>query len=152
MPTVYLAGPISGQTYAGATDWREYAICRLAEWGIVGLSPMRGKAYLSGETRLADHYPEHVACTVKGITCRDIWDVRRCDVVLINLLDAKEVSIGSMLELGGGFVLNKPVVLCMQPGNPHWHGMVLEMGDFRVDTLDDGLDVVRMLLGSGVSA
>ena len=46
-PLVYLAGQISGLSYDGAVDWRKDAITRLDAEGITGLSPMRGKEYLS---------------------------------------------------------------------------------------------------------
>jgi hypothetical protein len=44
--TVYLAGPISGLNYDGATEWRIGFAGALAEVGIKGLSPMRAKEYL----------------------------------------------------------------------------------------------------------
>ena len=46
MKTVYLAGPITGLTYDGATDWRAYAKARLAKFGIQAVSPMRAKEFL----------------------------------------------------------------------------------------------------------
>lgn len=47
MKKVYLAGPISGQSYDGATSWREEAKEELSSWSdIIGYSPMRGKTYL----------------------------------------------------------------------------------------------------------
>src|SRR5947209_9922579 len=44
MMIVYLAGPITGKTYAGATDWRHDFGLILPK--IIKLSPMRGKDYL----------------------------------------------------------------------------------------------------------
>jgi len=40
-PRVYLAGPITGLTYNGATTWREDARSYLAAKGITAYSPMR---------------------------------------------------------------------------------------------------------------
>ena len=37
---------------------------------------------------------------VKGIVTRDRWDVAKADVVLMNLVGATQVSIGTMVELG----------------------------------------------------
>jgi len=42
-PKVYLAGPIKGLTYTGATDWRDEAKDALYDIGIAGYSPMRAK-------------------------------------------------------------------------------------------------------------
>ena len=41
MMIVYLAGPITGKTYAGATDWRHDFGLILPK--VIKLSPMRGK-------------------------------------------------------------------------------------------------------------
>lgn len=145
--TVYLAGPISGQSYAAATDWRTVAERALNKHSIASLSPMRGKAYLSSEQMVADHYPDKVLCTVKGITTRDRWDVMRCDVVLMYLAGAERVSVGTMIELGWADACRKPVVAVMEgPGNPHWHGMVREIAGFVVPTLDEALGIVVTLL------
>ena len=46
MKQVYLAGPITGLTFEGCTDWRDYAIASLADNAIKGLSPMRAKEFL----------------------------------------------------------------------------------------------------------
>ena len=48
---VYLAGPITGVDYGSCTDWRKYAKSKLAEDGIMGVSPMRGKENLANEKK-----------------------------------------------------------------------------------------------------
>jgi hypothetical protein len=84
-----LAGPITGCSYEGATDWREYAGKRLAP-EISGLSPMRGKEYLlhlqsiSGTGEEYAHFG--VLSLPRGIMTRDRFDCTRCDVLLVNLL------------------------------------------------------------------
>jgi hypothetical protein len=45
---VYLAGPITGLTYEGATEWRNVAAEKLDSDKIETLSPLRGKNYLLG--------------------------------------------------------------------------------------------------------
>jgi hypothetical protein len=44
--TVYLAGPITGCSYDGCTEWRDAVIAKLAEKRIKGLYPMRAMAFL----------------------------------------------------------------------------------------------------------
>ena len=64
---VYLSGPISGQTYTGATEWREWVRTRLQP-GINAVDPMRGKHAL--KTRMAGrvfegntrHYADVLNC------------------------------------------------------------------------------------------
>ncbi|GAG68694.1 unnamed protein product [marine sediment metagenome] len=123
---VYLAGPISGCSYDGCTDWREYVMRALPD-GITGLSPMRSKQYLIGETTVADQYDAKVLSTQRGIFARDSWDCRRCDAILVNLLGAEKVSIGTVMEIAWAHAFNKPVVLVMEEeDNLHEHSMLRE--------------------------
>lgn len=145
-PTVYLSGPITGLTYVGATDWRDYAKAVLAP-EIDGLSPMRAKDYLAGEQALAAAgYSEKALSCAKGITTRDRYDTTRADLMLVNLLGAERVSIGTMIEFGWADAARVPIVLVMGDGNPHDHAMVREMAGFIVPTLDEGLDIVKAIL------
>ena len=52
MSRVYLAGPIAGQSYGGAVSWREYAVEKLADAGIVAiLAPYAGQPQAAGTGR-----------------------------------------------------------------------------------------------------
>ena len=108
---VYLAGPISGTSYGESTDWRESIAEKI--YPHTALSPMRGKSYLSSEAAIADSYDTPLSCA-KGIITRDRWDVERCDIVLVNLLGASRVSIGTMMEIAWADAYRKPVVLVME--------------------------------------
>lgn len=146
MSLVYLAGPITGLSFGEATDWRQYAIKALAKEGIKGLSPLRCKDYLANEKSIDVQYDNYVLSTGKGITTRDRWDCHRSDALLVNLLGAEKVSIGTMMELGWANSAGKPIVLCMEDkGNPHDHAMVREVCGFVVNTLDHGIEVVKAL-------
>lgn len=147
MLTIYLAGPIKGQSYSGATGWRDYARQRLLDNGIIGLSPMRGKEFLKGTEKLDDQQYQHPLTTDIGITGRDRWDVNHCDIVLMNLLDTTEISIGSMIEIGWADILRKPLVLVMTPENVHWHPMARACAISVVPTLDQALNLICALDG-----
>lgn len=152
MKLVYLAGPITGMTWNGATSWRDYAREKLAPFGIEGLSPLRAKHYIARHG--ADHevqqtYDEHPLSTQKGITTRDRFDCTRADVVLVNLIGASDRSIGSILELGWADAFRRPTVLAIEPsGNCHDHPMVREVVGFRTATLDEALDVAVAILSA----
>lgn len=152
MKTVYLAGPITGLSFGECTDWREYAIKSLAEENIKGLSPMRGKEYLASLPTISGHGNEYqhmgVFATSRGVMTRDRFDCTRCDVVLMNLLDAKQVSIGTMMELAWADLSRIPVVCVMEKdkSNVHEHMMVNEAIGFKVETLADGLAIVKAIL------
>jgi len=154
MNTVYLAGPISGLSYAGATDWRDTAINSLAASGIKGLSPMRAKEYLRhvesdvGFSSTCEEYGHLSPLSgPRGIMTRDRFDATRCDVLLVNLLGAARPSIGTIMEIAWADLSRTPIVVAMEPGNPHEHAMVNEAIGFRCGSLDEALDVVKAILG-----
>lgn len=148
---VYLAGPIAGLSYEEAVDWRGDARVLLGRHGIAAYSPMRGKAHLMGVEQLdSGHAPEHPVTTYRAIFDRDRFDVERCDVLLVNLLGADRLSIGTIMEMAWAHLLRKPVVLVIEPsGNPHdGHAMLSQCASFRVDSLGDALQIVRGILNT----
>lgn len=156
---VYLAGPITGLSYEGCTDWRQQAMDHLKDFGIQGLSPLRSKDYLLNETSISDNYNDgvrdneklsalaSVMSSQRGIYARDRFDCFRADAVLVNMIGAKKVSIGTVMEIAWAAGNNTPVVLIMEKeGNVHEHSMLREACPFRVETLEDALFVVTALL------
>ncbi len=140
MTTVYLAGPIKGLTLYGAVEWRDAFARQLPH--VWCLSPLRGKQRLEDVGVITGCYEANPLTSARGVTCRDFWDVRRCDLVVANLLDAQSVSIGTVLELGAAHALNKPIVLIMEPDNLHEHPMLQEIAGFVVSSLEDAIDLV----------
>jgi nucleoside 2-deoxyribosyltransferase len=150
---VYLAGPISGLSYGEATDWRELVKKELAAYGIVGLSPMRGKEYLQGERAIADSYKEHIMSTDRAIGTRDAYDVRRSDAVLFNFLGAETLSGGSFIEVGMAHAWRKLIVVVMEESkgdlrNVHDHGMLRDYAHWVVPDLEAAVYVLRAVLGT----
>lgn len=145
-PTVYLAGPITGLSYDGATDWR-YGVMKALAPEIDAFSPLRGKNYLLGQTTIQDSYNEHVMSTSKAIFARDHFDCKRCDALFVNLLGAKRVSIGTVMEIAWAHAYGKIVILVMErEGNVHEHSMLREACAYRVETLEEAVDLTRIML------
>ena len=146
---VYLSGPITGLTYSDSVEWTNYAREILASSGIWGYRPLRGKEE-------AFHLTEKIASVVtkqrplvtsKGIYGRDLYDVMSCDCVLVNLLGAKKVSIGTMFEMAWTSFLLKPLVLVIEDeGNVHEHSFIHEALTHRTNNLDIGIDLVKSIL------
>lgn len=144
--SVYLSGPISGLTYQEGAGWREYA-CRALAPGIACYSPLRGHQHLDGEGELRGSYPQHPLTTAAALTARDRHDCMHCDLLLVDLTGASEVSIGTCIELGWADAFRKPVVLVMEPkGNIHDHPLVRSVCAFRVPNIEEALQVVRAIL------
>lgn len=143
---VYLAGPIDGLDYSGCTDWRDYAKRELAKDGIEAFSPMRGRENLRNSGVISGTYEGPLASS-KGITRRDRFDVKNCDVMLTNLRGAKKISIGTMIEYGMASAWDKLVITIMgRQGDVHEHLMLDEITGYRVETLNEGILVARAIL------
>lgn len=147
---VYLAGPITGLSFAGCTDWRQYAQQKLLP--AEGLSPMRGKEYLKELQNISGTGEEYAhfgpLSLPRGVMTRDYFDCSRADVLLVNLLGAKDKSAGTIMEMAWAFKDQTPVVCAIEPkGNPHDHMMVNESIGFRCTSLDEAIHMTRMVLG-----
>ena len=153
MPLVYLAGPIAGRSGLQAFAWRQYAASALVQLGIGCLNPLRGKAALHASDRISTDHADYAGLghfyTAKGIMTRDYCDVKRADVLLVNLLGCDAVSIGTVMELAWAFQMQKPAVVAMEKeGNPHdRHPMVAEAMHFRVESLAEAIESVAVILG-----
>ena len=146
-PKLYLAGPITGSSFEAVTQWRDLFI------EIVGdeldcYSPLRDKDYLSQESSLASDYSDYLLSSQAGIMTRDHFDVKNCDAVVLNLLAATKISIGSMIEVGMAFAYRKPLILVIEPDNLHQHPMLFEAArnGYITDTLEDAAYCATSLL------
>lgn len=152
-PSVYLAGPITGLTYDEGNDWREAVREDLEAVGITAYSPLRAKNFLraigvldSAGTPDSAYMGLNPLSEPKGITARDRFDATRSDVVLMNLLGATRVSIGTMIEAGWADAARRPIVIAMEEDNVHRHAMLNEVAGFIVPTLEEAVAVVKAVL------
>jgi nucleoside 2-deoxyribosyltransferase len=164
---IYLAGPITGVSWGGSEDWRD-ELKRLVAWdtqnggrrkyaGFQLYSPLRGKDYLRGESSIKDTYEQFPLSTAKAVMLRDSYDVRTADAVIVNLMGATRVSIGTVMEVAWAYERNIPIIAIMEPpvsqevgstasqGNIHEHAMLNEAIWWRVQTLEAALDVLSLL-------
>lgn len=152
---VYLAGPISGLSYDGAEDWRASAKSELSASGIKAVSPLRAKEYLRQVTTPLTGTGEEYAhlgvlSTPRGVMTRDRFDATRCDALLVNLIGADRVSIGTVMEIAWADLKRTPIVVAMEPsGNLHEHMMIAEAIGFRVPSLDEAIHVVKAIADNG---
>ena len=155
--TVYLAGPITGQTLDGANNWRKMATNRLNAHGIEALDPLRGKEYLNARVeedgKYHQLYDEHPMSTAHGITHRDRWDATRSDLLLAYFPeDAELVSIGTCMEIAWANGAQRYVLTVIEgsDNNIHWHAMIREASSLVLDDLDHALSLVPVILGPGI--
>lgn len=146
---VYLAGPIAGLNYSGATEWRDIASAELAAAGIKALSPLRGFDHLKNVESFCPRAEDHDRNATSGsraVMTRDRFDATRCDLLLVNLLGAGRVSIGTVMEIAWADLKRTPIVCIMEPGNVHEHAMVSEAIGWRAHSLEEALSLVKAVL------
>jgi nucleoside 2-deoxyribosyltransferase len=176
---IYLAGPIAGTSYnVSALGWRAYVDEQLTGFypnkGVppqpdAGIqldcySPMRGKGFLrdlkKDEVLGKLPFNQSPVSTTNGILGRDRNDCMKSDLIFMNMLGAKETSIGTTVELGWADAARVPVVLVMEdPGtvedsptksNVHEHLFFQGLITYRLNNLDDAIACAKLILLPGI--
>jgi len=146
-PCIYLAGPITGLTFDGCTEWRDQ-FTELMGDDYRCLSPMRAKDFLQNQKSLAAQgYSEFTLSTQKAINTRDHFDCTRANLIVMNMLGAKIVSIGTCIEVGWAFQARVPILLIMEKeGNIHDHAMLRECIGWQVETIEEAATIAKAIL------
>ncbi len=151
---VYLSGPILGKTYTEARyGWRQEVADAMSP-GIRVLSPMRHEGHLKDHAGVIGdnviNAPGHFFAGAKIIVEKDMLDIRQCDIMLVNLLGTRKVSIGTMVEIGMARAQDRTIIVVMDEGNIHDHPFVTETASLVLDNLPDACYAVNSLLSTGV--
>lgn len=147
---IYLAGAIEGYKFNEINNWRD-EVSQLLPSYIRTLSPLRGKIVLNNDNEIVQEEwkDKNELTTFKAINTRDHNDVMRCDLLFVNLLGTKRVSIGTMFEIAWAWSYKKPIVLIIEEnGNLHDHPMVNTCSNFIVRTLKDAVDITVSILSN----
>lgn len=148
MSLVYLSGGIAGLNYDDAIKWRKYASSKLFDLSygsIRSITPMRSKEFLANA--VINTFNNHQLVTRNEcIYTRDRNDVKRCDLILVNLLKATKVSIGTVMEIAWADSWNKPIILAMEDDNIHSHPILNCASRIIVSDLDDAITLTYQML------
>lgn len=159
---VYLAGPITGTSWAESETWRDdikqLALLDPRYSDIEFFSPLRGKEYIKDNPEIKDSYPEYQFSTSKCIMLRDFYDVQKADALIVYLRGAKKVSIGTVMEVAWAYQRRIPVVAIVDPyverktgdqgpvvQNIHEHAMLNEAFWYRFNNIQDALHSLGLL-------
>lgn len=152
--TVYLAGPISGQRYSSANDWRYQADLVLKEHDLIGISPLRCEP-IHGDVYGTVYDADPKFGTARAISSKNLFDVQSCDMTLAFFpksarLETGHLSYGTLIELGWANCLRKPTVLVSDDPEVINHPVIQATAGWVLPTLEDGLDVIVGILGGYV--
>lgn len=144
---VYCVHPISGLSYNEVLIYYKEINEYLKGLGYDVLCPMTGKEELITEKKFKTvGYENSPVSSSHAIFERDKWMVLQADIIFANFVNAKEISIGSCMELAWASLLNKQTVVIMGKDNKHQHAFVIEASDIIFDNLEKGKDYMKKLI------
>lgn len=139
--TVYLGGPITGLTFDAARSWRLWAAKYLARYDISSLDPLRDKEHLNNGSQLTARFD----AGMDAVT-RDLSDIKRSDILLLNFEDCESVSLGTAAEMGYAYgiryYLDYPRIIAVVNTDVYRHIFVDHMADHIYPNLEHALDYI----------
>lgn len=147
---IYCTKPMRGYSYKEVVGYYNEIQEILEGQGWKVLNPMTGKKYLENEKEFkSTGYVQPLSCD-HAIVERDRWMTKQADVLLVNLLRCKEVTIGTMFELAWAYDNGKHIITVMEPDNIHRHAFVLETSHVIYETINEALDYLEKLIKSEI--
>lgn len=144
---VYLAGAISGLSYADSMGWREEVAEQLTELGYDVYSPMRHKRHL--KEKFGDQVLPHTSSAFRDPFARDTLDIKRADFIIANMVEAPGIgpSVGTLVELGLAYGLGKHIIVVDERLDDHNDQLYTGRPDFKMHPFISGVatDIVPSL-------
>ena len=151
---IYLAGPIAGCTQEEANEWREYVRSMLPH-AIVGISPLRCEPLKEGMTYTEEGASPKMWSDPRAIATKNWLDTESCDLVLAYLpkeLNEKRPSYGTVIEIGWAIGLRKPLIVVSDDKYLMDHPLIKHNASWRLDSLDDAVEVINGLFGEYIGS
>lgn len=126
---------MGGCSFKEMNEWRVYAAEKLDSYSVKCINPARSFT--------ASSVPSE---TSKWINRRDYNDCVRAQVVLVNLIGMKHLSIGTIMEIAWAYQKQIPIVCVCEAKGPQDHPMLKDSITHEVLTLDEGIAAVKELL------
>ena len=150
---IYLAGPIAGLTEEEATTWRHDVNFMLPD-NIIGISPLRCEPVKPGMTYTTPGAVDKMWSDPRAINAKNWLDTESSDLVLAYLpkeMNDKRPSIGTIIEIGWTLGLKKPLIVVSDDKQLLNHPLIECNAAWRLDNLDDAVEVIIGLFGDYVS-
>lgn len=136
MAKVYLGGAFT-QFTADQVVARQSEIEQCLEAHIQVLKPKHNK----------DYPPEIEAHLPAVLTERDFYLFQQADMIVLDLLDLQEISIGAMIEIGWASALRKPIIAIVEQENIYQSIVFAHLVTYKVTTRAEAIAVVNSVLG-----
>jgi nucleoside 2-deoxyribosyltransferase len=150
---VYLAGPIAGLNEEEGTGWRNEVDLMLPD-NIIGISPLRCEPVKPGMRYDDPGAVEKLWSDPRSINAKNWLDTESSDLVLAYLpkqYNDRRPSIGTLIEIGWTIGLNKPLIVVSDDNQMLDHPLIECNAAWRLNELDDAVEVIIGLFGDYVS-
>lgn len=150
---IYLAGPIAGLTENEATTWR-HDIRQKLPHNIIGISPLRCEPVKEGMTYTSPGAVDKMWSDPRAINAKNWLDTESSDLVLAYLpkeMNDRRPSIGTIIEIGWTIGLKKPLIVVSDDKQIMEHSLIECNAAWRLENLDDAVEVIIGLFGDYVS-
>ena len=154
---VYGAGPIAGLNEDEATIWRNDVANRLqdaSDGKIILISPLRCEPLQPGMVYADDGATDKMWSDPRAINAKNWLDTESSDLVLAYLpkeMNDRRPSIGTIIEIGWAIGLKKPLIVVSDDKQVMEHPLIKCNAAWRLDNLDDAVEVIIGLFGDYVS-
>jgi len=146
MGVVYLAGTIT--TDKRHIEWRDKIVAELAQCDIDAISPIRDKDP-SQWTKDGYEVDENLPYANGGYVARDLYDIRRSDIIILNALHMPDrQSIGTWFEFGYAVAIEVPVIVVANDDIITKHPFVYKNAVKTVNTIDKAVEFVKFFLNN----
>lgn len=120
---IYLAGSISGRSFAEAKASFDERANRLRAMGYEVINPVDYIGELKDETMLQPHGYSGTSSDAQ-VYQRSLEFVKECDIIWADFIGLEKVSIGSCFELAWANIYGKKVYITMGDNNIHQHAFI----------------------------
>lgn len=135
---------MTGLTKKAATEWRRESRETLEEAGLTVLDPTRGLTFLESNEVIQECY-DFEGSTENAHTVFEIdkFDATRAGILLVNLLTAPKISIGTVIEMAWAHLSGTFVVTVMEDvGNPHDHPFIRKLSSVIFHSPEDACSYI----------
>jgi nucleoside 2-deoxyribosyltransferase len=146
MKSIYLSGPFSGLSLTVINDWRIEVKNNIAK-DIRCIDPLRDDPDLAvvKKVRSSDEALNDLTHGMRTVT-RNRTDIMNCDLLLANLLQDAELSVGTIGEIFWADAFRKPIILLKKNNSIYNHAMLDAICQWKFTTLKEAIAQINTML------
>lgn len=139
--SIYLAGAMGGLSVADANEWRQE--CERELKGCYNVLNPISVQYVKDPAFVFSSIEPNL--TAQQVTVKDRFYIDQSDFILVNLIDPKSVSIGTVWEMGYAYGKGKNVVTVCPSGTKWYdgHPFIMNFSHVVFQNLEDAVEFLN---------